>query len=73
MHKGGSDSPPAKTQGPFLATFWQNSRLSESDTTSRRRNIHNKYHSCQYDHNYSRPDYWDRIILSYAPSLAKVR
>jgi hypothetical protein len=25
------------------------------------------------DHNYSRPDYWDRIILPYAHSLAKVR
>jgi hypothetical protein len=24
------------------------------------------------DHNYSRPDYWDRIILSYAPSVAKL-
>ncbi len=22
------------------------------------------------DHNYSRPDYWDRIILSYIPPLA---
>jgi hypothetical protein len=25
------------------------------------------------DHNYSRPDHRDRIILSYAPSVAKLR